>query len=56
VPHFARFLNFSETSLQQSDTMIDEPAVGLELRFSRPAHADTAAEFLEVTPHSLEAR
>ena len=43
-------------SLQQLDAVVDQPAVGLELRFTRAAHADAAAEFLEVGPHAREPR
>ena len=36
--------------------MVDETPVGLELRFTRTAHADAASELLEVRPHSRESR
>ena len=36
--------------------MVDQPAVGFELRFTRAAHADAAAELLEVGPHARESR
>ena len=36
--------------------MANQPAVGLELRFTRAAHADAAAEIFEVGPHAREAR
>ena len=43
-------------SLQQLDAVVDQPAVGLELRFAGTAHADAAAELLEVGPHARQAR
>jgi hypothetical protein len=36
--------------------MIDETTVRLQLRFARAAHADAAAELLEVRPHARETR
>ena len=42
--------------LQQLDAQADEPAVGLELRLARAAHADAAAELLEVGPQVGQAR
>jgi hypothetical protein len=36
--------------------MIDEAAVGLELRLAGPSHPDSAARFLEVRPHARQTR
>ena len=36
--------------------MIDESSIGLELSFTRSAHSDSTAEFLEVSPHAHESR
>src|SRR6185437_10723429 len=41
---------------QHFDSAVDQSAVGLELRLAGSPHADAAAKFLEVGPHSSEAR
>src|SRR5674476_1218842 len=45
-----------EPLLEQLDAMIDQTSIGLELGFTRTAHANASAEFLEVGPHAREAR
>jgi hypothetical protein len=49
-------LNFAESLLEKTNAMVDETPVSLELCFTRPAHSDTAAKLLEVSPHSHESR
>ena len=50
--HDASFLHVAQTLLEKLDAAIDQPAVRLELRLAGTAHADAAAVFLEVGPHS----
>ena len=52
----ATTLHVEQSLAQNLDPVIDQSPVGLELRFTGAAHADTAAEFLEVGPHAREAR
>ena len=54
--HRAVLLHVREPFLQQLDAVVDQPAVRLELRLARPAHADAAAELLEVRPHPRQPR
>ena len=56
APHGALHAEPAQASLQQRHTRAREPAVGLELRLTRAARADTAAESLQVLPHPPHAR
>src|SRR5947207_269976 len=50
--HGSSLLELAQLLAQQFDAIVDEAAVRLELRFTGTAHADAAAEFLEVRPHA----
>src|SRR5262249_13971158 len=52
----ALLLEVAEPSLQHRDAATRKTAVGLELRLTGAARADTAAEALEVLPHAAHAR
>ena len=52
----ATALHVAQPLAQNLDAVIDQPAVRLELRFAGAAHADAAAEFLEVGPHARQPR
>jgi hypothetical protein len=54
--HGAILLDVREPLLQQLDAVIDQSAVRLELCLAGPAHADAAAELLEVRPHPRQPR
>jgi hypothetical protein len=54
--HLARALHAGEPVLQHADAVADQPAVRLELRLAGAAHADAAAELLEVRPHARQPR
>ena len=52
----AAALHVEQALAQNLDAVVDEPAIRLELGFTRAAHADAAAELLEVGPHARESR
>ncbi len=54
--HVALLAQVLQASSQERDSSPRQATVGLELRLSRAARADTAAETLEVLPHSPHAR
>ena len=49
-------LHIVQSLAQDLDALIDQAPVRLELRFTRTAHTDAAAEFLEVGPHASQSR
>ena len=55
-PRRALLLEILQLPLQDGDAVPRQPAVGLELRLTRAARADPAAEPLEVLPHAAHAR
>lgn len=54
--HFTRTLHIREALLENADAMLDEPAVGFQLRFAGTAHTDAAAHLLKVCPHARKTR
>ena len=56
APRRALALELLQAPPQLRDAPAREPAVGLELRLTRAARADAAAEALEVLPHAAHAR
>src|SRR5579871_5576543 len=54
--HRAGVLDVAQPLTQQLDAMANEATVRLQLRLTRSAHPDPAAEFLEVGPHPRQSR
>src|SRR5215208_3057015 len=54
--NLSRLLNVCEPLLQETNAMIDETPVCLQLSLAGTSHSNTAPEFLEVSPHPHEAR
>ena len=52
---FLLLVDFLETALEQGDALADDASVGFDFLLARAAHTDTAALFLQVSPHTREA-
>ena len=56
--HLARaaLLDVPDVAFEVADPLAHQPAVGLDLAFARPAHADAALDPLEMGPHVAQPR